>query len=1019
MSENLFINVQGNAENLRNSLRNIGSDLGNLNRTSARTFGGMSRGFKGLNQIIGLGVVYKLGNQLAYAMKSAMDMVETVNLFNVALGDMSVEANKTVTAMSTLYGLDATNLQSAIGGYALLARSMGMTSTQAEVLATNTAKLAVDLSSLTNVPVQQVMQDLKSGLVGQSETVYKYGMDVTEAGLNTEAMNQGITTSVRNMTQGEKMALRYSAMIRQSGLAQGDFARTINSPANQLKILTERVTTLGRSIGTIFIPLIGAVLPWLNALASMLITCANAIATFFGYEPPKVANTINNAVGGISTDVGGISDGLNTATGSAKDTTKALKEMKNATMGIDELNILPAPTPADTGSGGSGGGGGGGLGSGGLGDFKLPSYDNMMSGIKSISGDIQKEMQKVWDSFVKLSEPLIFANWQNLSMAVATLGDSLKLLGGTIGAGLVAFYRDALVPLGVWLIEKGVPELVFTLAMMFLQLDRVLQSLSPSGQYFITGFLQPLGNAIGGDIITGLKSIQTGFSEIGDWFTANGITVNSILATLLFNLGKLSANIGGGLLWFLQNVLVPVGVWFATNILPSAIGIISSAFGMLNDIIAVISPSASKLFDDVLRPFGVWLGAGILASMDLLKSAFQGIGDWFTNNGTTVKGTLDKINESLSTFGKWATDNYDGIKNMAFIIAEFFGVWKMAELLAFIEKSGGLITIMANVTKGIKAMTTAKIIDKGETFALAGAYIKDLVLSLVSTTAKMMENIKYFGLLTAVKIVDKLESLKLVGVYLKDLVVSLAKGTVEVAKQLVQWALLSGAKILDAIKTGIVSVATGVLSGAEALLNLVMNANPIAIVVTLMAGLVGALVTAYKTSATFKASVDTMWTGIKSGFSTGVKAVLDFFTSMWKGASDTVAKIKSFFSGLKITFPKISLPSMPKMRLNGSFSLLPPKVPTLEWYAKGGVFDSASVIGVGENGKEAVMPLENNTGWIDILASKLNSSGTSTPTGSDTPVEVILQVGATELGRVVINSINKLTKQEGKLSLNI
>ena len=97
--------------------------------------------------------------------------------------------------------------------YNLLARSMGMAGEQAQVLSRNTTQLALDLSSAMNVPFAQAMQDLRSGLVGQSETMYKYGVDVTEAALKQEALNQGISKSVREMSQGEKMALRYFLLL--------------------------------------------------------------------------------------------------------------------------------------------------------------------------------------------------------------------------------------------------------------------------------------------------------------------------------------------------------------------------------------------------------------------------------------------------------------------------------------------------------------------------------------------------------------------------------------------------------------------------------------------------------------------------------------------------------------------------------------------------------------------------------------------------------------------------------------
>ena len=136
----------------------------------------------------------------------------------------------------------------------------GLSAENASILAENTNRLALDLGALTNRSFTKVAEDLRSGLIGQSKTMYKYGIDVTEAAIKQEALNQGIKKSVRHMSQAEKMALRYSVMLKQSGLAHGDFANTINRPANQLRILSERFLTLGRSIGNLFIPILNSVL---------------------------------------------------------------------------------------------------------------------------------------------------------------------------------------------------------------------------------------------------------------------------------------------------------------------------------------------------------------------------------------------------------------------------------------------------------------------------------------------------------------------------------------------------------------------------------------------------------------------------------------------------------------------------------------------------------------------------------------------------------------------------------------
>ena len=237
MSNNIFINIKTQAEGLKAKLQGVRSSMTNLGRNTRETSGNFAKfynetkkvnnslsnitknansadkslrqlkgGMNGINQLIGGAKAFAIGNAMAYAIKSSMDMIETTNLFNVAMGELAIETNETALAMSRLYGLDTTNIQSTIGTYQVLARSMGLTNQQAQTLSTNTAKLSVDLSSLFNIPIQQVMSDLRSGLVGQSETVYKYGIDITEASLVTEALRQGITKTVRNMSQGEKMA---------------------------------------------------------------------------------------------------------------------------------------------------------------------------------------------------------------------------------------------------------------------------------------------------------------------------------------------------------------------------------------------------------------------------------------------------------------------------------------------------------------------------------------------------------------------------------------------------------------------------------------------------------------------------------------------------------------------------------------------------------------------------------------------------------------------------------------------
>lgn len=365
------------------SVQNITKDANRANDS----FRGLTKGVGGFKQLLGSASFIAFGAGIGKAVQSANAMVETVNLFSVSMGENAFETQKFVDSMNQAFGFDVTNIQNTAGVFSLLARSMGMSSENSKVLSENSTKLAYDLASLNNVPIAQTMADIRSGLVGQSETMYKYGVDVTEASLKQEALNQGVTKSVRNMSQGEKMALRYAVTIRQTGLAQGDFARTINTPANQLKILSERFITLTRTIGTVFLPMLQAILPVINAIVVVLTNLFKALASFLGYVAPAVSET-------IETNFSGIEDGADNATDATNKATDALKKMKNVSLGMDELNVIPEPTSSSS-SGNS-------EASGGIADFDLSGYDNMMDKIDSVGKKLTEKVKPILENILIL-----------------------------------------------------------------------------------------------------------------------------------------------------------------------------------------------------------------------------------------------------------------------------------------------------------------------------------------------------------------------------------------------------------------------------------------------------------------------------------------------------------------------------------------------------------------------------------------------------------------------------------------
>lgn len=233
--------------------------------------------------------------------------------------------------------------------------------------------------------------------------VRRLGYDLSVARLEQERLNLGIGTSVQNMTQAEKSQLRYYAMMTQVTQVQGDMARTLQSPANMLRVLRMQLNLVARELGNLFIPILRSVLPPLIAVASAIRAVISAIASLFGIEmqAPDWGDSFEQ-IGGIGDAGEDFADSMGGAADSAK-------EIKKYLAGFDELNVLPSQNEgAGSGAGGIGGGGGGF-------DLNLPGYNFLKN---AVTDEIDKWKQKL--------EP--FVNWvkDNLEEIMATIG----LIGG-------------------------------------------------------------------------------------------------------------------------------------------------------------------------------------------------------------------------------------------------------------------------------------------------------------------------------------------------------------------------------------------------------------------------------------------------------------------------------------------------------------------------------------------------------------------------------------------------------------
>lgn len=494
---------------------------------------------------ISFAAIYRAAAKLlGIAIAKSSQYTEDLNLFTVSMGKYAEEAYNYAQKVSDVMGIDPAEWMRNQGVFNTIITGFGVAGDKAAFMAKNLTQLGYDLASFYNIDFESAMQKVQSGISGELEPLRRLGYDLSVARLEQERLNLGIDKSVSSMTQAEKSQLRYYAMMTQVTQVQGDMARTLENPANMLRVLRAELEQAARAVGNIFIPILTKVLPIAIAVASALQEIIAAIAALFGVtvKSPKWGD----AIGSASAGSGAIADNMDSAAGSAK-------ELKRYLAGFDELNVLP-----DQNQGGSGSGAG--VGGGDLG-LDLPGYDFLKNAVTTQIDEWKKKLEPLV-SFVKdnLKEILgliatigiallawkLSNDFLNGIMALKTLGKNGLSIPLTISAGVILTaasfsiefraIKDAIEDklnsfnfgeiilsglggtVGAGVIGKGIGQLIFKA----FKGSAVAKAITAGGGTISTGLI---GAAIGG-IVAGIPMFVTGVYDA----IMNGLnTLNGLL----------------------------------------------------------------------------------------------------------------------------------------------------------------------------------------------------------------------------------------------------------------------------------------------------------------------------------------------------------------------------------------------------------------------------------------------------------------------------------------------------------
>ena len=370
----------------------------------------------------------KVGSMIGTAITESNEYQENMNLFTVAMGEYAESALEYGKTVSEVLGIDLSDWIRNQGIFNTLLTGFGATADRAALMSKNLTQLGYDLSSFVNIPVEESMQKLQSGISGELEPLRRLGYDLSQARLEAVALSLGIDKSVSSMTQAEKAELRYYAIMTQVTTAQGDLARTLEAPANQLRILKAQVEMAGRAIGNIFIPVLNAILPYGIAVVQIIREIANAIASLFGFQMTEVDYSGITSAG---VGAGELADNLDDAAGAAK-------KLKQYTLGFDELNIMPSNDGA-SGSAGVGAGAGSGF------DFALPEYDFLANAVSTKVGEIKTLIENSLAEIEYILGASLFTLGAILLMTGHVgLGIGMMIAGGAMGVAAVASNWDSM-----------------------------------------------------------------------------------------------------------------------------------------------------------------------------------------------------------------------------------------------------------------------------------------------------------------------------------------------------------------------------------------------------------------------------------------------------------------------------------------------------------------------------------------------------------------------------------------------
>lgn len=510
------INTQGfgkGAANLKGQFASLG--------TSLKKLGGM------IAAAFSVKVLLDFGKQ---ALQLGSDLQEVQNVVDVTFTSMNEQVNEFAQNAAKTAGLSEIMAKQYTGTFGAMAKSFKFTEKQAYTMATSLAQLSGDVASFYNITQDAAYTKLKSVFTGETESLKDLGVVMTQTALDDYAMRKGLQKTTKQMSEQEKVALRYEFVLEQLAGASGDFLRTQDGWANQTRLLKlqfdQLKATIGQGLIATFTPLLRVINQVLAKLQVLTSALSKMAASLFKNKTEDKANAI----------AGGYNAAAAASAELVENTEAAGKAAEGFLAGFDEIEQIGSSGSAANTSTSDG--------------FSFVPTDLTVNvSAEGVEDTITSQVEQIVQSIANLLQPLKSIDFSPLMGSLVELGNSFKNFGIGLADSLGWVWDDFLVPLAEWTIEKAAPASLELLSSAFDFLDAVLSPVI-SGIEKLWDKLTPVVEWIKDFAIDVINKLGEQFDKVANVFKERGPDIEKIFE----GIGEIVAVVWGTIKPIMENM---------------------------------------------------------------------------------------------------------------------------------------------------------------------------------------------------------------------------------------------------------------------------------------------------------------------------------------------------------------------------------------------------------------------------------------------------------------------------------